>query len=158
MRRALAFIAAYIPWPKPTLLVFALFVLFYHTLARWLAPDLRHIDEIVVPVLFVAAALRTRPWRHGMLEPLREGALLVMLVAGVGSSLVHGVPSGFWPLGLLLLLKVFAFFYIALWHDFSASDVRQLYPLVLGIGIVVLGLCRGRGTRPGHLPPNAQPE
>ena len=137
---SLALVLAYVPWPKPTLLVFALFVLFYHTLARWLTPDLRHIDEIVVPILFIAAALRIRPWRRGLIEPLREGALLVMFVAGVGSSLVNGVPGSVWPLGLFLLLKVFAFLYIVLWHDFDAADVRQLYPLVLGIGVVVLSL------------------
>jgi hypothetical protein len=137
---SLAIVLAYLPWPKPTLLVFALFVLFYHTLARWLTPDLRHIDEVVVPILFIAAALRTRPWRHDLIEPLREGALMVMLVAGVGSSLVNGVPGDVWPLGLLLLIKIFAFLYVVLWHDFDAADVRQLYPLVLGIGVVVLAL------------------
>jgi len=137
---SLALVLAYLPWPKPTLLVFALFVLFYHTLAGWLTPDLRHIDEIVVPILFVAAAARTRPWRRGLIEPLREGALLVMFVAGVGSSVVNGVSGSVWPLGLLLLLKIFAFLYIVLWHDFDAADVRQLYPLVLGIGVVVLAL------------------
>ena len=84
---------AYVPWPKPTLLVFALMVLFYHTLGRWLTPDLRHIDEIVVPVLFVAAAVRTRPWRRDLIDPLRDGALLVMFVAGVGSSIVNNVPN-----------------------------------------------------------------
>src|SRR3954470_2238084 len=135
---AAAFLLAYIPWPKPTLLLFALFVLFYHTLARWLTPDLRHIDEVVVPLLFVAAAIRTRPWRRGLLDPLREGALLVMFVAGIGSSLVNGVPGSVWLLGLLLLVKVFAFLYVVLWHDFSVRDVRQIYPLVLGVAIVVL--------------------
>ncbi len=137
---SLAILLAYVPWPKPTLLVFALFVLFYHTLGRWLTPELRHVDEIVVPVLFVAAAIRNRPWRRGLIDPLRDGALLVMFVAGVGSSLVNGVPTSVWPLGLLLLVKVFAFLYIVLWHDFGAADVRQLYPLVLGIGVVVLAL------------------
>ena len=63
-----------------------------------------------------------------------------MFVAGIGSSLVSNVPASVWLLGLLLLFKVFAFFYIALWHDFNEADVRQLYPLVLAIGIVVLAL------------------
>lgn len=134
------FLLAYVAWPKPTLLVFALFVLFYHTIGRWLTPDLRHIDEILVPVLFVLAFLRTKPWRRGVIEPVREGSLLVMLVAGIGSSLVNGVPASVWLLGLLLLFKMFAFFYIAFWHDFNEADVRQLYPLVLAIGIVVIAL------------------
>jgi hypothetical protein len=137
---AVLIIAAYIVWPKPSLLVFALFVLFYHTLGRWLSPDLRHIDEIVVPALFVLAALRMRPWRRGLIDPLREGALLVMLVAGIGSSVVNSVPASVWTLGLLLLVKVFAFLYVVLWHDFESRDVRQLYPLVLAIGVVVLSL------------------
>jgi hypothetical protein len=137
---AAAFLLAYVPWPKPTLLLFALFVLFYHTFARWLAPELRHIDEIVVPLLLVAALIRIRPWRHNLIDPLREGALLVMFVAGVGSSLINADPANVWPLGLLLLAKGFAFLYVAVWHDFHPRDVRQLYPLVLAIGIVVLVL------------------
>jgi hypothetical protein len=134
------FVIAYVVWPKPTLLVFALFVLFYHTIGRWLTPDLRHIDEILVPVLFVLAFFRTKPWRRDMIDPLREGALVVMLVAGIGSSLVSNVPASVWLLGLLLLFKMFAFFYIALWHEYNEADVRQLYPLVLAIGIVVVAL------------------
>src|SRR6478672_2900597 len=101
------FLIGYFVWPKPTLLVFALFVLFYHTIGRWLTPDLRHIDEILVPVLFVLAFFRTKPWRSDMIEPLREGALVVMLVAGIGSSLVNNVPASVWLLGLLLLFKMF---------------------------------------------------
>jgi hypothetical protein len=137
---ALAIFAAYVVWPKPGLLVFALFVLFYHTLGRWLSPELRHVDEILVPILFVAALLRTRPWQRGLIEPLREGALLVLFVAGIGSSLIAGVPSSVWLLDLFLLLKTFAFLYVCLWHDFNARDLRQLYPLVLGLGLVVLAL------------------
>lgn len=137
---AAAFLLAYIPWPKPALLLFALFVLFYHTLARWLTPELRHVDEIVVPLLFIAALVRTRPWRHNRIDPLREGALLVMFVAAIGSSVINGAPANVWPLGLLLLGKAFAFLYVCAWHDFQARDVRQLYPLVLAIGIVVLAL------------------
>src|SRR4051794_36210807 len=137
---AVAFLLAYLPWPKPTLLLFALFVLFYHTFARWLTPELRHVDEVVVPLLFVAALIRTRPWRHNVIDPVREGALLVVFVAGVGSSLINDVPTSVWLLTLLLLGKVFAFLYVCLWHDFGPRDVRQLYPLVLGIGILVLAL------------------
>ena len=137
---AAAFLLAYIPWPKPALLVFALFVLFYHTVARWLTPELRHVDEIVVPLLFIAALVRTRPWRHNTIDPLREGALLVMFVAAIGSSVINAAPANVWPLGLLLLAKGFAFLYVCLWHDFHPRDLRQLYPLVLGIGIVVLAL------------------
>jgi len=136
----LLFLIGYVVWPKPTLLVFALFVLFYHTIGRWLTPDLRHIDEILVPVLFVLAFLRTRPWQRDLIDPLREGALVVMLVAGIGSSLVNNVPASVWLLGLLLLFKMFAFFYICLWHEFNERDVRQLYPLVLAIGVVVIVL------------------
>jgi len=136
----LAFICGYLIWPKPTLLVFALFVLFDLSLARWLTPELRHVDEIVVPALFVLAALRTKPWRRRLFEPLREGALLVLLGAGAASAIVNGVPPSVWVLGLALLAKVFAFLYVVTWHDFSGRDVRQLYPLVLGVALVVLGL------------------
>ena len=137
---SLTMLLAYAAWPKPALLVFALFVLFDQTLARWLSDDLRHVDEVLVPLLFVAALLRTRPWQRGLIEPLRDGALLVMFVASVGSSLISGVPFSVWLLGLFLLLKVFAFLYVVVWHDFNARDLRQLYPLVIVLGLAVLAL------------------
>jgi hypothetical protein len=137
---ALVVVLAYVVWPKPAMLVFALVVLFYHTLGRWLTPDLRHLDEIVVPAMFAVAIVRTRPWQRGLIEPRREGTLLVMFGFGVVSSVVNGVPFAVWSLGFLLVAKVFAFLYVVVWHDFEPRDIRQLYPLVLAVGVVVLAL------------------
>ncbi|MEP7159282.1 MAG: hypothetical protein ABI797_07625, partial [Chloroflexota bacterium] len=135
-----AFVAAFLVWPKPTLVVFALFVLYYHTLGRWLAHDLRHVDEAVVPLLFLITAWKVRPWRRGLIDAVRDGALLLMLGMGVVSSLANPVPLAVWPLALLLLAKVFAFLYVVIWHDFNPADLRQIYPLVLALAAVTLAL------------------
>jgi hypothetical protein len=134
-----AFVAAYAVWPRPALVAFALFMLFERTLVGWISPGIRHVDDFVIPALVVLAALRARPWR-GRMEPLREGALLVVVIAGVASSLTHAVPVAVWAFGLFLLLKVFAFMYVVTWHDFSDADVRQAYPIVLAVGALVLAL------------------
>ena len=133
--------AAYLAWPKPALLCFALLMLFARSLARWIAPEMAQLDEIVMPVLVVLALARTRPWRRGLIRPVRDGALVVALGAGVASALIAGVPTSVWLLGLLLLGKVFAFLYIVEWHDFGERDLRQLAPTVLAValGALVVG-------------------
>jgi hypothetical protein len=68
---------------------------------------------------------------------VRDLALLVFLVMGVASSLAAAVPFTLWIAGLFLLIKVFAFLYVVLWHNFDADDIRQLYPTALAVGIVV---------------------
>ncbi len=136
---AVAVAAAYLLWPRPALLSFALLMLFSRLLARWLAPELAHLDELLMPILVVLAAAQTRPWRNRQwLLPVREAALLAMLAAGVVSALLSGVPLEVWGFGLLLTLKIFGFLYVVLWHDFTATDVRQLYPVVLGLALIVL--------------------
>ena len=74
-------VAAYIVWPKPTLLVFALLLILYHTLARWPRPDCDTSTRSSCPVLFVAAASGAAV-AQGLIDPLRDGALLVLFVAG----------------------------------------------------------------------------
>jgi hypothetical protein len=130
----------YLLQPKPALLVFALFVLFYDTIAIWLGPGVRQIDEAAIPGLVLLSLWRTRPWQRGMFEPVRDGAVLVLVVLAVVASLVNGVPMNVWLIGLVLLVKGIAFLYIVLWHEFDGQDVRQFAVVVLAVGVVVLGL------------------
>ena len=131
---------SYLRWPKSTLLVFAMFILFYNTFARWLTPSLEQLDEIVVPGLVVLSAWRLRPWQKGLFEPVRDGAVVALVLLAVASSVVNGVPLDLWLVGLLLMAKVIAFLYIVMWHDFTLDDVRAFTPLVLGVGAMVLAL------------------
>jgi len=134
------FLVAFIRLPKPTLLVFAVFVLFYETLDRWLGPGIGQIDEAVIPGLVLIAAWRIRPWRRRLIEPLRDGAVVTVVVLAVLASLVNGVPVAVWPVALLLLVKGIAFLYVVMWHEFTAADVRQFTVAVLAVGVVVLAL------------------
>lgn len=131
---------AFLRLPKPTLLGFALFVLFYDTFSRWLGPAVRNVDEAVIPGLVLLSLWRTKPWRRGLLEPVRDGAILVVVVLGVISSLLNGVPTNVWAISLLLMVKGILFLYVVLWHEWGELDVRQALLAVLGVGTVVLVL------------------
>jgi len=130
---------AYLWMPKPALLGFALFILFYDTLARWFGATVRSYDEAVLPVLVLLALWRTKPWRNRTwVEPVRDGAILLVVVLGIVASLVNSVPANIWILGLLLMLKGIVFLYMVLWHHFDDRDVRQASVAVLAVGILVL--------------------
>jgi hypothetical protein len=132
---------AYLWLPKPTLLAFALFILFYDTFTLWFGPSTRSFDELALPVLLLLGAWRTKPWRNrAWFERVRDGALIVLVALGIVASLVQGVPPTVWILGLLLMLKGICFLYLVLWHHFDDRDVRQMTVAVLSIGLVVVGL------------------
>jgi hypothetical protein len=126
--------------PKPTLLAFALLILFYDTLARYLGSSMRSLDEAILPGLLLIGLWRTRPWRRGLVRPLRDGAILTVAVLAVVSSLLNGVPLNVWVLGLLLMFKGVAFLYLAMWYDWDLGDVKQASLTVLGVGLVVLAI------------------
>lgn len=131
-------LVAFIRWPKPALVVFALFVLVYDSFTQWIGPGVHNIDELAITGLVAIAAWRLRPWRRGMFEPLRDGALLLVVVLGVASSLVNGVPATTWLVGLLLLVKSVAFLHVVLWHDWTADDLRRALTTVFAFGLVLL--------------------
>ena len=134
---ALILVGSYWLWPKPTLLVFAFALLFEESLSRWTGINIGHLDEVLVPAFLVLALVRERPWHKNLVHPVRDLALVVFLLMGIVSSLAAGVPAHLWLLALLLLVKIFAFLYLVMWHDFNAADIRQLYPTALGAGILV---------------------
>lgn len=137
---AFVVLAAFLIAPKPTMLVFALFVLFYDTLARWLHPGVRQIDEVVIPAMFAISLWRTKPWRRGLIEPVRDGAMALVVLLGVTASVVNAVPPGVWLVALLLMLKGVAFLYIVMWHDFTIDDVRLFVMSVFAVAAAVLVL------------------
>ena len=131
---------AYWRFPKPALLAFALFVLFYDTFAHWLGAPVRSFDEAALPVLMIAGALRTRPWRVKWIDRFRDGAILAVVILGVAASLANGVFLVVWLPALFLMLKGIGFFYLVLWHHFDDRDIRQATLTVLAFGAAVLAL------------------
>jgi len=124
--------------PKPTLLAFALYILFYETIAGWLGPGVKQIDEVSIPLMFAITLVRVRPFARRRFSVVREGGLAVAVAFGVASSLVNGVPLQVWTPELLLLVKGIGVFYIASWLDFTPADIRHAAIVVLAVGSAVL--------------------
>jgi hypothetical protein len=131
---------AFLRWPRPTLVVFALFMLLADSFAVWIGTGVDNVDELVVPGLVLLAGLRERPWRRGFFEPVRDGAFALVLVLAVASSLANGVATGTWLVSLLLMIKSFAFLHVVLWHDWSTDDVRRALTAVFAMALAVLGI------------------
>jgi O-antigen ligase len=132
-------VLSFIRWPKPALLVFALYMLFADTVAYLLGYGVARLDELFVPAAVLISAIRQRPWRD-RLHLLREGAVAALVVLAVASSLANGVAAHVWLPGLVLLVKVIAFLYVAAWQDWTREDIVALGVPVVGVGLVVIGL------------------
>lgn len=135
---ALVVVAAFLWRPKIALLAFALYILFYETIAGWLGPGVKQIDEVSIPLMFVITLVRERPLTRHRFSAVREGSLAVAVGAGIASSLAGGVPLHVWAPELLLVMKAIAVFYIASWLDFTPADIRAAAIVVLAVGGAVL--------------------
>lgn len=131
---------AFVRWPRPTLVVFALFMLLADSFAVWVGSGVDYVDELVVPGLVTIAGLRLRPWRRGLFEPVRDGAFGIVVALAVMSSLANGVPAGTWLVSLVLMVKSFAFLHVVLWHDWSTDDVRRALSTVFAAALSVLAV------------------
>jgi hypothetical protein len=131
---------AFLRWPRPALVVFALFMLVYDSFAVWIGSGVHNFDELAVPGLVVIAALRERPWRKGIFEPVRDGAFAIVLVLAVIASLANQVPTGTWLVSLLLMAKSFAFLHVVMWHAWSTDDVRRALSTVFALALPVLAI------------------
>lgn len=123
-----------------TLLTFAIYVLFYETIALWTTSSVKHVDELTVPVLFLITLITARSRLIGFVRPWRDGAVLLIVAAALASSLVNHVPPDIWIPALLLLVKGILFFYVALLSGIQGSDLRRMVVVVAAIGVVVLVL------------------
>jgi hypothetical protein len=133
-------VLAFLRWPRPTLVVFALFMVLGDSFAVWLGNGADYVDELVVPAMVLIAGARLRPWRRGLLEPIRDGAFSMVVVLAVLSSLVNGVPTATWLISLVLMAKSFAFLHVVMWHDWSTDDVRRALATVFAFALIVLAL------------------
>ena len=137
--RALVVLIAYWRIPKPTLLARSSCSSTTRTpggSARACATSTKRHFPLVL-----AAAWKTKPWQlRTWVEPVRDVAILVVVVLAVGASMLNAVPANVWILGLMLMLKGIVFFYLVLWHRFDDRDVRQFSVAVLGVGVFILAL------------------
>jgi hypothetical protein len=133
-------VAAFLWRPREALLAFALFVLFYDTLELYMGSQIKRFDEMTVPFLALIAFWRAASaWRTWWWLP-REAALLVVVLAGIASSLLQGVPLEIWGIQLILVVKAIVIFYVGLWVAARTFEIAAGMKIVLGIGAVILAL------------------
>ncbi len=133
-------VVAYFAWKAEALLSFALFVLFYETLVRWMGVNVKQVDEIAVPALVLVAGVPALlRWREWFWWP-RDVSLALAVLAGLVSTLVAEVPFQVWLPALVLIGKGIAFFYVAMWTGAREWEVRAGMVVVLVVGVVVLAL------------------
>ena len=137
---AAVLVAGFVWRPLPGLLAFGLYVLFYDTTAWFLGGSLRRADEMAVPAIALVALVRQRPWRYVRIDPIRDGAVAVVVLAGIASSLLNEVPLMVWFPALALLWKTVAIFYVASWLPIDRRAIVGAARVVLSIGFVVLAL------------------
>ena len=133
-------VLSFLRWRVEALLAYALFVLFYDTLAIYMGGPVRRFDEMTVPGLALIAAWSALPHIRQWWSWPRELAVAAFVLIGVVSSLVNHVLLLTWFVQLVLLVKAIVFFYVALWTSARAFQIAAGMKIVLAIGLVVLGL------------------
>ncbi len=145
------------------LAAFGVTVLLAESVAYWTGVDVRYVDEAGLPLLAAVTLVVHR--RRLRMPPLAlpELGLLVVLAAGIASSLANDVPVSTWVLGLALLAKGVAFFYLVWLLNFDAAEIRRLAVGVLAVAlpIIAIGLVQFAGgdavTNALRLPPTGRP-
>jgi hypothetical protein len=137
---AAVIVVGFLFWRAEALLAFAIFVLFYETLVRWMGVNIKQIDELAVPGLVLIAGVPALfRWREWFWWP-RDLAIALAIVAGLISTFVEGVPFNVWLPALVLVGKGIAFFYVAMWTGVREWELRVGMVVVLAIGVVVMAL------------------
>lgn len=139
-----ALIVAGLFWVRPPegLLAFGLFSLLADTLEHWMGFDVLLFDELGLLLLIGVAAAARRLHLHRLRMGWLEGGLLLLIGAGIASSLVQSVPLATWLAGLFLLLKGIGFFLLVSLLRLTAADVERvgLATLIFAGSIGALGL------------------
>jgi hypothetical protein len=131
---------AYVWWPAEAMLVFAMVVLFYDTIAYYFSGPIKQLDEISVGLITLIAFGRAAPrWRAWIWWP-RDLAFALVLVMALISTFANGVPAGIWIPALLLVGKPIAFLYAAMWTEFHPWEIRGGMRAALVIACVALAL------------------
>jgi hypothetical protein len=137
---ALILSVTYIWRPAEALLVFAMVVLFYDSIAYYFNGPIKQLDEISVGLItLIAFARAASRWRQWVWWP-RDLAFALVLVMALVSTFVNAVPVGIWIPALLLVGKPVAFLYAAMWTRFRPWEIRGGMLAALGVACVTLGL------------------
>jgi O-Antigen ligase len=129
---ALAFV-----WrPAEALTAWLLITLFAHTIAYHVGDPILHLDEAVLPILFLVALVRHAIPGGRLGLGIKEGALAVFIAAGLLSSVVNAVPVAVFGAAFILLFKAIAVFFIVSWLPLERREV-ELSGMVL---LTVIGL------------------
>jgi hypothetical protein len=107
------------------------------TLAHWFGISYRVLDEAAVVILAFVVILQ-KPTILSRRPGWKEAAVLVLVLAGLASSLVNAVPSDTWIPALLLLLKGIALYYAVRTVDLDIRDVERVGAVILGVAAVIL--------------------
>ena len=119
------------------LVAFGLFTLLADTVEHWTGMDLLLFDEISVLLLAGVAIVRHGAPNGRLRIGLAEGALAVLALCGVVSSLVAGVSMVTMAAGLALFFKAIALFYVVSWLRLSVYDATRMGFVVVAIGLVI---------------------
>ncbi|MDQ4035135.1 MAG: O-antigen ligase family protein [Chloroflexota bacterium] len=135
---ALLIAIAFAKWPAEGIGSFLLFSLLAISVEVVSGADLRYFDEIGLLLLLFVGVVRHRVPGGRLHLGVAEIAMCVVVGSGVLSSLVEAVPLDIWLLGLLLLLKGVAFYYLVSWLRLTMADVERVAIVVVGVALVIL--------------------
>ena len=131
---------AFIWRPAEALVVFAVVVLFYNTIAYYASGPIKQLDEISVGMITLIAFVRGAPhWRSWIWWP-RDLAFAIVLVMALVSTAANGVPAEIWIPALLLVGKPIAFLYAVIWTEIRPWEIKGGLRAVLGVACVTLAL------------------
>ena len=130
--------AAFLLAPVKAISIFAAFMLVIETLVPYAGTDLRYADEVFVAIASFITVVSRRHVIVAGLVPVRDGAVVVLVVAAVASSLTSGVALVVWLPGVPLLIKGLAVFYIVRFHHVTGPDVRWILRMWLVLASVLL--------------------
>ena len=138
---AAAVIGALFTWrPVDGLVAFGMAVLLAESVAYWSGADLRYFDEASLALL-VGVAVTIHRRQLTIARPgWRAAAAGALVVAGILSSLVNGVPPSIWIIGLALLTKGLVFFYLVTALRVDADDISRVMVAALAIGLVLTAI------------------
>jgi hypothetical protein len=130
MVAALIVALAFVWRPAEALTAWLLITLFSHTIAVHIGDPILHLDEAVLPMLLLVGLVRHAIPERRLRFGLKEGALAVLIAAGLLSSLVNAVPVTVFGAAFILLFKAIAVFFIVSWLPLERREV-ELAGLVL---------------------------
>lgn len=119
---------------------FAVAALLADSAEYWSGLELRYLDELALVLMVIATIIRHRGRVDLPSIGLREIGVLLLLGAGILSSVLQGVPAEVWVPALALLSKGFAFFYLVLALRVTPDEVRTIAASFVTVAMIVIAI------------------